>query len=278
MNLAIVTDSTCDISDDLAESNHIHIVPNLVIIEEQSLEDGKDITRQEFYERLPTMKKHPTTATASSGAYQQLYEKLFQQGASQILSIHASSLLSGIFGAASAAAQAFGERVGVVDSEHISMGLGFQVLAAAEAVTLGATREIVISLLKEIRQRIHLVAMLDTLEYVRRSGRVSWARARLGNLLSVKPFVGIRNGLVNSLGETRTRRKGIERLKQFLRDLGALERLAILHTNAEADARQFLEEINIHLPTNPLLVNVTTVIGAHAGPNGLGFVALRKVK
>jgi DegV family protein with EDD domain len=276
MITAIVTDSTSDIPDELAQSNQIHIVRNLVIIEGRNLEDGKDISRQELYERLPKMKTPPTTATASSGTYQKLYEKLFRQGASHILSIHASSLLSGIFNAANAAAQAFGQRVRVIDSEQVSLGLGFQVLAAAEAVARGASIENVLSLLEDMRRRIHLIAMLDTLEYVRRSGRVSWARARLGNLLNIKPFIELKAGRVLSLGETRTRSKGVERLKQFLQNLGGLERLAILHTNAEADARQFLANLTIELPEHPLVINVTTVIGTHVGPNGLGFTAIVK--
>ena len=127
---------------------------------------------------------------------------------------------------------------------------------------------------REWRPRAHVIAMLDTLEYLRRSGRVSWARARLGNLLRIKPFVEVKSGGVVSLGETRTRRKGIERLHQFLNEQGSLERLAILHTNAEQDARQFLADLDFPIPANPLIVNVTTVIGTHVGPNGLGFATV----
>ena len=117
--------------------------------------------------------------------------------------------LSGILNAASSAAQAFGEKVHVLDSGQVSLGLGFQVLAAAEAIYQGASLENVLRLIKDVRKRVRLVAMLDTLEYVRRSGRVSWARARLGNLLQIKPFIELREGTVFSLGETRTRTKGM---------------------------------------------------------------------
>ncbi len=274
MDIAIVTDSTADLTTDLANSHHIHVVPNLVIIDNASLEDGKDISRQEFYEQLPGMKNPPTTATASSGTYQQLYQRLFQQGAKHIISIHASSLLSGIHNAATAAAQAFGERIQVIDSKQISMGLGFQALAAAEAVARGASLEAILTLIDDVRQRVRVIAMLDSLEYVRRSGRVSWARAQLGNLLRIKPFLEVRDGQVLRLGEARTRRNGIDRLMQFLRNLGDLERLAILHTNAETEALQFLKELGLRLPSDPPVVNVTTVIGTHVGPNGLGFAAV----
>jgi DegV family protein with EDD domain len=281
MNIAIVTDSTADIPFELAEQHHIHVIPNTIVIDGQSLEDGRELSRYEFYERLPALKQSPTTATASSGAYEALYKKLFAQGASYILSIHPSGLLSGIYNAAHAAAQAFEGRVFVVDSELVSLGLGFQVLEAAETVASepGAGAELltpdqVIIRLEDVRRRVRVVAMLDTLEYVRRSGRVSWARARLGEMLNIKAFIEVRGGKVLSLGETRTFRKGFVRLLELLRGLGPLERLAVLHTNNDEEARRLLEELNPQLPTEPLIVNITTVIGTHVGPRCLGFVAI----
>ena len=272
---AIVTDSTADIPRELVIKFQIHIVPNIVVIDGQELEDGKDLSRREFYENLPLMKMHPTTSTASPGVCQQLYEKLLQGEVNQIVSIHASSKLSGIFNAASVGAQAFGDRVRVIDSENLSLGLGFQVLAAADAALTGPLDSI-LSVIENVRVRARLVAMLDTLEYVRRSGRVSWARARIGALLRIKPFLEIKNGYVLSLGETRTRKKGIQGLRKMLYDLGPLEHLAILHSNAEADAQTLLLEMAPQVSTEPLLVYVTTVIGTHVGPNGLGFVAVVK--
>lgn len=274
-DLAIVTDSTADIPGELASRQQIHIVPNYVIINGKSLEDGKEISRQEFYERLPQMNPLPTTATASSGDYQQVYDSLLRKGFNHILSIHCSSLLSGIYNAAALAAQAFGNQVHVFDSEFVSLGLGFQALAAAE-LALVYPFERVLEFLSEARKRARVIAMLDTLEYVRRSGRVSWARARIGGLLRIKPFVELRGGQVFSLGEARTRQKGIRRLMEFARKLGPLERLAVLHTNAESDARRFLADLAPQIPSEPLVVNVTTVIGTHVGPNGLGIAALVK--
>jgi DegV family protein with EDD domain len=274
MHIAIVTDSTADIPHHLAEQHRIHIVPNILVINGQSVEDGKGFSRQEFYRQLPGMKNLPTTATASSGTYQALYEMLFQEGSDRILSIHASSRLSGIYNAASAAAQAFEGRVQVVDSRQVTLGLGFQVLRAAEAAAEGLALEAILARLEQLRERVRVVAMLDTLEYVRRSGRVSWARAGLGNLLSIKPFIEIKDGLVQSRGEVRTRSKGIARLLEQLRNLGPLERLAILHTNAEEDALRLLESADPRLASSPLVVNVTTVVGTHAGPKALGFAAV----
>ncbi len=163
----------------------------------------------------------------------------------------------------------------VVDSCQVSMGLGFQVLAAAEAIRRELSPERVLEHIEDVRRRVKLIAMIDTLEYIRRSGRVSWARASLGALLNIKPFVELRDGIVHSLGEARTRRKGVERLVSMVRNFGPLERLAILHTNAEEDARFLLERLEARVTRMPpLIVNITTIIGAHVGPNGLGVVAV----
>jgi DegV family protein with EDD domain len=276
-SIAVVTDSTADIPNDLLEQYSIHMVNNIVMIEGKSFVDRIDIKRQEFYEKLPGMKIFPTTGTASSEIYQKIYEKLFQGGIDKIISIHASKKLSGIFNAASLAAQAFDQRVVVLDSEMISLGLGFQALAAAEAILQGLSFENILKILEDIRRRVRLVAMLDTLEFIRRSGRVSWLRARLGDVLRIKPLVEVKNGEVLSLGEVRTYRKGFDRLMSILTKIGPIERLAVLHTNAEQEARDFLRSISFNPSAQPLIINVTTVIGSHVGPHGLGFVAvLRK--
>ncbi|MEJ2708496.1 MAG: DegV family protein [Anaerolineales bacterium] len=274
MPIALVSDSTSDIPPELLQRYHIHIVPNILVINARSYKDGEGISRNEFYRLLPEMTSQPTTATASSGTYQELYDRLLSLGAEAVLSIHPSYLLSGIFNAASAAAQFFGERVRVIDSGSISLGLGFQVLAAAEAAAAGANIQTLHNLLADMHERIRVVAMLDTLEYIHRSGRVSWARARLGSLLRIKPFLDVRDGEVIHLGEVRTRRSGIRRLKDLLQQSGPFERLGILHSNAEEEAKAFAQELQPQFPTPILVVNVTTVIGTHVGPNALGFAGV----
>ena len=276
MKIAVVTDSTCDIPVELIKKFNIHVIPNIIVMQGKSIEDGTGISRREFYERLPEMDPLPTTSTASSGTYQMLYETLFKQDFDQIISIHASSKLSGIYNAASAAANNFGARVHVVDSENVSVGLGFQVLTAAEAAQGGKPTKAILATVADVRQRVRVVAMLDTLEYVRRSGRISWARARVGSLLRIKPFVEIANGEVRRLGDTRTRRKGIDRLRDILLDLGPLDRLAIMHSNAKKDAEEFLASLDVDLSYKPFIINATTVIGTHVGPNGLAFAAVIK--
>ncbi len=274
MKIALVTDSTSDLPVELAAQHGIEVVPALVNIRGQSYADGVDITREEFYKKLPSLNPPPTTSAPSVGSFQERYEKVLKAGARHVISIHAANQLSGIFNAARLAAQEFGDRVNVIDSEQLSLGLGFQVLLAAEAAAKGALVNEVTSLVDGVRQRVRVAALLSTIEYVRRSGRVSWARAVIGSLLHLQPLIELRHGAVIRLGQARTRTQGILRLTEALDSWGPPERLAVLHTNAESAARQLLEEVRSKVNTPPLVVNVTTAIGTHVGPNGLGFAAV----
>ncbi len=278
MKIALVTDSTCDIPRDLVAAYQIHVVPNILIIDGKSIEDDENYSRRDFYLQLPEMASFPTTSTASVGTYQALYESIFRSGFDQILSIHCSKELSGIYNAASTAANAVDGHVEIVDSRQLSLGLGFQVLEAADAISKGMPLESILNLLSTVRKRLQLIAMLDTLEYVRRSGRVSWARARLGAILKLKPFLEVIDGNVISLDHVRTRKKGIAQLLEMMVTSTPMKRFAVLHTNAEVDAHRILDRFAPDIPTKPLVVNVTTAIGAHVGPNGLGFAALYQVE
>ena len=275
MKIGFVTDSTADVPADLAGQHGIEIVPALVNIGSNSYTDGIEISREKFYAHLPDLKPPPTTSSPSVGSFQERYEKLLRAGADFVISIHPPNELSGIFNAARLAAEAFGERVKVLDSGQLSLGLGFQVIMAAEAAARGAILNEVTALVDSVRQRVRLVALLDTIEYIHRSGRVSWAVARIGSLLRLQPLIELRYGIVHRLGQARTRLQGIERLVDALNSWGPLERLAVLHTNAESAGRQLLEEVKSKVIVQPLLVNVTTAIGTHVGPNGLGFTAVR---
>ena len=274
MNTALVSDSTCDIPRELVAAHQIHVVPNILIIDGKSIEDDENYSRRDFYLQLPEMTSFPTTSTASVGTYQALYEKILGSGYDQVLSIHCSKELSGIFNAASTAANEFPGKVVIVDSRQLSLGLGFQVLEAAEAISNGMPLDSILYHLNSVRDRVRVVAMLDTLEYVRRSGRVSWALARIGAMLNLKPFLEVVDGYVLSMGQVRTRSKGISRLSDLMRSGPGMKRLAVLHSNAEQDARSILDELAPDLPNEPMVVNVTTAIGAHVGPQGLGFAAL----
>ncbi|MBK8419361.1 MAG: DegV family EDD domain-containing protein [Anaerolineales bacterium] len=165
-----------------------------------------------------------------------------------------------------------------MDSGSLSLGLGFQVLAAAEESETDLKSAL--DAIASTRKRLQVSAALDTMEYLKRSGRVPGAVATLGGLLSIKPMIELVDGEVKAIGAIRTTKQADERILNFLLGLGDMERLAILHTNAEPRARQLLNELmnraRKSIPRDILFVNVTAVIGTHLGPNGLGFAAVKK--
>ena len=278
MKLGIVTDSTCDIPQFLIEQHELEVIPCILVIDGKEYVDGKDITREEFYRQLPVLKTQPTTAAPSIGDFSTRYDSLLRGGCDHVLSIHAAGALTSILDIARQAAGEYPDRVTCIDSTSLSLGLGFQVLAAAEAAELG--RQAALDAVKSAHRRLQVFAALDTMEYLKRSGRVPATVAMLGSLLSIKPLIELTNGEVKAVGAARTTGQANQRLSKFLLEGGSLERLAILHTGAEARAREFLNELmqnaSQSVPRDILMVNVTTVIGTHVGPNGLGFAAVRK--
>lgn len=279
MKIGIVSDSTCDLPRYLIEQHELEVVPCLLVVDGKEYADGIDISREEFYKRLPAIQTKPTTAAPSIGDFASRYDSLLTSGCDHILSIHAAGALTSILNIARQASQDFPDRVTCVDSTSLSLGLGFQVLAAAEAAELGV--QAALEAIDSTRRRLRVHAALDTLENLKRSGRVPAVITMLGSLLNVKPLIELTNSAVKPLGAARTTQQANKRmLELLLLQNGELERLAILHTGAEARAREFLNAVMQKairsMPHDILMVNVTTVIGTHVGPNGLGFAAVRK--
>jgi len=282
MKLGIVTDSTSDIPKYLIDQYELEVVPSILIIDGKEYADGIGLSREDFYKRLPSLRTQPTTAAPSIGDFSAPYESLLTRGCDHILSIHAAGPLTTIINSARQAAHDFPEKITVIDSLSLSLGLGFQVIAAAEAATEATEMGLQAALdaVESTRKRLHVSAALDTMENLRRSGRVPGAVAALGSLLSIKPLIELTNGEVKTIGAVRTTKQANERMLKFLLEGGSLERLAILHTGAEPRAKEFLntlmQQASQSVPRDILMVNVTTVIGTHVGPNGLGFAAVRK--
>ncbi|MBE0682052.1 MAG: DegV family protein [Anaerolineales bacterium] len=278
MKIRIVTDSTADLPAYLIEQHDIQVVPAIVVMEGEEYEDGIAISREEFYNRLPSLHTPPTTAAPSIGDFAAPYETLLTNGCDHILSIHAASQLTTIINAARQAAQEFPHKVTCIDSESLSLGLGFQVLAAAEESESGL--QSAMEAIESTKRRLQVIAALDTMEYLKRSGRVPGTVAALGGLLSIKPMIELKDGEVKAIGAVRTTKQADERVLNFLLAIGDMDRLAVLHTNAEPRAKQLLAELmnrmRQSIPRDILFVNVTSVIGTHVGPNGLGFAAVRK--
>jgi DegV family protein with EDD domain len=269
----IVTDSTSDIPVDTARELGITVVPAHVIFDEQSYDDGITITRDEFYRRLAHSPRLPTTSAPSPGEFGETYQKI----GGEIVSIHVAAAFSSILSSAYAAAQMVPEaQVTLFDSSSLAMGLGWQVILAARAAQAGQPVEQIVSVLEHVRPRVRVYAALDTLEYVRRGGRIGWARAMLGQLLSIKQIIEVRDSEVISLERVRTRHASLDRLKELIYALGPLQALAVQHTRAPDDARNLATELaaRIALPEPIVICEATTAIGTHVGPNGLGLIAV----
>jgi len=278
MKIGIVTDSTSDLPKYLLEEHEIEAVPAILILDGKEYADGIGISRDDFYKQLPALRSAPTTAAPSIGEFAILYHSLFARGCDRIISIHAAGQLTTIVNSARQAAKEYPDKVTVIDSGSLSLGLGFQVLAAAETAENGLQSSL--RAIESTRKRLQFAGALDTMEYLKRSGRVPGVAASLGGLLSIKPFIELTDGEVRAIGAVRTTKQANERVLSLLLQGGPLERLAILHTGAESRAKELLsvlmQKASQSVPRDILMVNLTTVIGTHLGPNGLGFVLVKK--
>jgi len=279
MTIRIVTDSTCDLPPEVVREHRITIAPILIHVGTQDLRDGIDFTREEFYAQLPSLKPPPTTATPGQDFFRRMYEQLAAEGATEVLSIHISHRLSATVDIArQAAKETKAVAVTVFDSRQLSLGTGFAVHSAAQAVENGKPLAAVLSLLEAQVMRTHVFAALDTLEYLRRSGRMNGAISALGEVLQIKPVLKMFNGEPTS-ERVRTRRHAIKRLKELLAERAPYERVAVLHSGVEERARSLLEEVHSDLPTGEVwLQEINPVLGAHIGPGVLGFACVSAEK
>lgn len=275
MSVRIVTDSTCDLPTDTIARYGIWVVPLYINVGKQGYLDDIDITRQEFYARLPTFPVHPTTAAPSPDKFRALYNALADEGATQVLSIHISADMSAIMDVARLAAQETKSApVTVYDSRQLSLGTGFLVETAARLAAEGCTVAEIMPVLDAQIKRTYVFAALDTMEFLKRSGRVNAIIARLGAFLQIKPIMKMHNGAPTA-ERVRTRSHAAERLVQLLRDVGVVERLAFVHTHAPDRVAELHQRAAHLLPIGEILsVDITPVIGAYIGPGAAGFAVI----
>ncbi len=277
MTLRIVTDSTCDLPRELIEKYHITVIPMFIHVGERTFRDGVDLSRQEFYRRLPEFQPTPTTAAPGPEVFRQVYEQLAAEGATEILSVHISANLSATCTiAARAAAETKVIPVTAFDSRQLSLGAGFQVLAAAQAAEAGCSMSEILSMLENLVPRIRVFAALDALEFLHRSGRMNFAISFLGTLLQIKPIMKMVDG--NPTAErVRTRQRAGKRLIELLQEAGPLEKVALLHSNAADRAQALLQQVKSILPAGNILVEaINPTLGAHIGPGVIGFAVITK--
>lgn len=278
MTVRIVTDSTCDLPPETIARYGIWVVPLYINVGKLSYLDGVDISRQEFYTRLPGFSVNPTTAVPSPDKFRAMYDALADEGATEVLSIHVSSSLSAIMNVATLAARETRSLlVTVLDSRQLSLGTGFLVEKAAQLAELGHSVSQIYPILQDLIKRIHVFAALDTMEFLKRSGRVNAIVAGLGSFLQIKPIMKMNDGIA-SAERVRTRLHARNRIIQLLDNLGKTERVAIVHANAPDRVEELRQAVAHLLPADDLLaVDITPVIGTHIGPGAAGFAAIASV-
>ena len=273
----IITDSTSDLPPDLAERWQIEVVPCCIHFGTESLLDGVELPRAEFYRRLEAAADLPTTSAPPSGMFAEAYRKIVEQAAG-VMSLHPPDSLSALRQSALNGWELVDSALPyrAVDSGQITMGLGWLVVRAAQAAAEGQGIDQIEGLIDRLRSRVHVYAALDTIKYLHRSGRVGWARGAIGRLLRIRPMLKVFEGQITSLGFARTQGKTMEALVNYLRELGPLEQIAVLHSNAPGLAERFKELVApLRLPEPILSLNITPTLGTHVGPNGLGFAAVQ---
>lgn len=277
MSIAIVTDSTCDLPQRVIHELGIKVIPLFINIGDKGYLDGVDITRKDFYTNLPGYTVHPTTGTPGADAFKEAYQTLKDKGYTEILSIHISEKLSATVNVARNAAHEFRQiPVTVRDSGQLSLGTGLQVERASRMAAEGRSMQEIEIALDDLMARTFVAARLDTLEFLRRSGRMNRFIAGIGSLLELKPILTMRNGLPGS-ERVRTAHKAEARLLKMLEEHQPIEHFSLLHTNSPEQAMAFRDQAAHLLSVDVTYsMDITPVIGAHIGPGAVGYAIISK--
>ncbi len=275
----IVADSAADIPAELARTLDITVVPLSVHMGGRQFRDGVDLSGEEFYKELETVRSVTTTSLPSLQLFEEAYQRLTSEGY-DVVSIHMSSRLSGTFNAALMASTSDGvatEAVGVVDTRTLSMAEGWIAVRCAQAAREGKSREEIEVLAASLTPRARLYGVLDTLDYVMKSGRIGRLPGTVGTLLSIKPIVTTRpNGEAGIMERVRTRRKALERIVELTAEACPLDALAVMHGADEAGAQELLSMLGgLDLPFDVVVGHIGAVLGTHIGPGAVGVCLLK---
>ena len=276
MTVRIVTDSSCDLPQKMADALGIRIVPLSVRFGDTEYIDRTTITATEFWSKCAASATLPETAAPSPGSFEETYRSLAAEGATAIVVVALSSDLSATMQSAELAARAVapGIDVRIVDSRNASMGLGLTVLACAELAKTGASADEVVARAQSVIPRTRVFAALDTLDNLKKGGRIGGAKAMLATVMSIKPLISITNGLVEEAGKQRTRSKALAHLVDILRNQEVpIERLAVLNAQC-ADIDAFLAMVKEVYTGEIIVGDIGAVIGTHAGQGTIGIVFL----
>ena len=272
--IRVVTDSACDLPQALADKHRIEIVPLTIRFGDEEFVDRRDLSPKEFWARSANSPVLPETAAPSPGAFEEAYRKLAAEGADGIVCVTISSALSATHQAAVLAAKAVADEieVRVVDSKAVTMAEGLMALAAAKLAEQGKGLDDCVAAVEELVDRSRIYATLDTLENLKKGGRIGGAQAMIGSLLSIKPVIELNSGVVGEESKQRTRSKALRYLVEKIKEHGAVENLTVMHGDAP-DIEEFLDLVGAVYPRDEIIVgDIGAVIGSHGGPRVMGVV------
>ncbi len=275
--VAVITDSTNDLPEELIKQHDIKVVPLTIVWNEETYLDGVELKAEEFYERLSVDPYHPTTSQPTPSQFLNAYQQAKQEGAQEIVVITISGAMSGTIESARSAAEMIDIPVHIVDSKSNSMSLGWQILACVRAREASASVEEMLAAIESVRSHLHYHIVLDTLEYLFKGGRIAGAAKLVNNILKVKPQIRVNHnsGTVEPGGISRTRASAIDMLyTSFFKkmDLSKPLRVAVLHNNALEEAKALVEKINQQYQPVELIVNIVSpVLGVHTGPRAIAL-------
>ena len=277
MAIRILVDSTADIPRDRAQELGIEVVPLSVLFGDESYRDGVDLDGPSFYKKLVSSSKMPTTSAPAPGLFEEAYRRLARQGATGVLALHLASQFSATYSVSRQAAEQVTHETGLpielVDSGSVSAGFGLPAEMLARDAREGKSLAELKARAESLCQRVRIIAVLDTLEFLRRGGRISGASAMLGTLLNVKPLIAVRDGQIVPLERVRTRGKAFERIGQLVAQLGALEAVAVVQSDEPAGVQ--LGAVVRKTWSGPIeSFFLGPVVGTHGGPGAAGVVAI----
>ncbi len=274
--VGVVTDSSCDLPDDLVQRLGIEIVPLTIRFGDEELVDREQLTPSEFWARCAATPDLPSTAAPAPGRFEQAYRRLVGEGATSVVVITLSGALSATIQSAELAARDVELDIRIVDSRTVSLGLGTIVLACAEAAAAGADADDVEALARQLAGRTRVFGALDTVENLRKGGRIGNAKAMLATALAIKPIIEVANGIVEQHGKQRTRSKALAFLVDKVRSFdGRIEHLAVLHADCP-DVDAFVDQLRPMAPDGIVVGQIGPVIGAHAGRGTIGVAFQEK--
>jgi DegV family protein with EDD domain len=271
--IRIITDSSCDLPDEVVERYRLTVVPLTIRFGDEDFVDREELSKDDFWAKLTSGEVTPETAAPSVGRFQEAFSRLSNEGADGVVVICLSSEISATHQAAVLAVESYGGGipVRVVDSRLVSVALGLVVVEAAAAAEAGATIDETQRIAVEAAANSNLLATLDTLEYLKRGGRIGAAAAFFGNLLDLKPLITFADGVVSAAGRVRTRRKAVAAILEHLDGIVArVESLALVHSDPD-DLESFKEEVAARYPGATMLARLGPVVGTHAGPGVIGI-------